>query len=163
RRDGRQVSLAEGPFLAHEAASLLTTRFFHGYAHFLVHIRNAREAVLHRALAPDMRLEDFPVVDGMLARLAGVSDHHAALKLVEIDAQFNPMFAAGREFDGSGAAKRWRIVVLRSSGHIDDDGLGVAAGVDPVDLALPCSGHAVERGANGYGHGAGAANARAGG
>src|SRR5205823_6062530 len=96
RRDGRQVSLAEGPFLAHEAASLLPIGFFHGYAHFLGHFRNALEAVLHRALAPDMRLEDFPVVDAMLARLAGVSDHHAALKLVEIDAQFNAMFAAGR-------------------------------------------------------------------
>src|SRR5206468_1201056 len=163
RRDGRQVSLAEGPFLAHEAASLLPIRFFHGYAHFLGHFRNALEAVLHRALAPDMRLEDFPVVDAMLARLAGVSDHHAALKLVEIDAQFNAMFAAGWEFDGSGAAKRWRIVVLRSSGNIDDDGFGVAADVNPVDLALPCSGKAVERGANGYGHGAGAADACAGG
>src|SRR5205814_6377195 len=40
RRDGRQVSLAEGPFLAHEAASLLPIRFFHGYAHFLGHFRN---------------------------------------------------------------------------------------------------------------------------
>src|SRR5437762_14232229 len=33
--------------------------------------------------------------------------------------------------------------------------------LDPVDLALPRPGEAVEGGANGYGHGAGAADARA--
>src|SRR5258707_8026184 len=69
------------------------------------------------------------------------------------------MFAAGREFDGGGATKGRRVVILRSRGNIDDDGFRVAADVDPVHLALPCSGEAVERGANGYGHGTGAANA----
>src|SRR3989442_6842847 len=73
------------------------------------------------------------------------------------------MLAAGREFDGGGAPERRRVVILRSGGNIDDDGFRVAADVDPVDLALPCSGKAVESGANGYGHGAGAADACAGG
>src|SRR6266478_4333203 len=69
------------------------------------------------------------------------------------------MFAAGREFDGGGATKGRRVVILRSRGNIDDDGFRVATDVDPVHLALPCSGEAVERGANGYGHSAGAADA----
>ena len=52
-------------------------------------------------------------------------------------------------------------MILGASGNIDDDGFCVAADVDPVDLALPRPGEAVEGGANGYGHGAGAADARA--
>src|SRR3989449_8925545 len=72
------------------------------------------------------------------------------------------MLAAGWEFDGGGAPERRGVVILRSGGNIDDDGFRVAADVDPVDLALPCSGEAVESGANGYSHGAGAADACAG-
>src|SRR5260370_11396919 len=106
-----------------------------------------------------MRLEDFTVVDAVLARFAGVSDHHTALELVEIDTQFDAMFAAGRQFDGSSAAKRRGIVILRAGGNVDDNGFRVAANVDPVDLALPCSGETVKRGANGYSHRAGAADA----
>src|SRR5713226_4527952 len=108
-----------------------------------------------------MRLKNFPVVDAVLARLAGVSDHYAALEFVQIDAQFDAMLTAGRQFNGRGATESRRVMILRSSGNIDDDGFGVAADVDPVDLALPCSGEAIERGANGHGHGAGAADARA--
>src|SRR5438445_3111343 len=72
------------------------------------------------------------------------------------------MLAAGWEFDGGGAPERRRVVILRSGGDSDDDGFRVAADVDAVDLPLPCSGEAVESGANGYGHGAGAADACAG-
>src|SRR5260370_17270494 len=71
------------------------------------------------------------------------------------------MLPAGREFDGGGATKCRRVVILSSSRNIDDNSFCVAADVDPVYLALPCSGEAVERGANGYGHGAGAADASA--
>src|SRR5260370_34238023 len=69
------------------------------------------------------------------------------------------MLTTGREFNGGGATKGRRVVYLRSGGNIDDDGFRVAADVDPVHLALPRSREAVERGANGYGHGTGAANA----
>src|SRR5712692_2295091 len=159
RGNGGQVSLAEGPFLAHQAAGFGPVRFFESKAHLLSNFGNTLEAVLHGALAADMRLEDFPVVDTMLARLAGVTDHDTALEFVEIDAQFDAMLTTGREFYGRGATECRRVVILSSGGNTDDDGFRVAADVDPVDLALPCSGEAVERGANGHGHGAGAANA----
>src|SRR5258708_22050893 len=71
------------------------------------------------------------------------------------------MLAAGREFDGSGAAEGLRVMILRSGRDTDHNGFGIAADVDPVDLALSCSGEAVKRGANGHGHGVGAADARA--
>src|SRR5260370_13882507 len=69
------------------------------------------------------------------------------------------MLTAGREFDGCCADKGWRVMILRSSGNIDDDSFSVAADVNPVDFALPSSGEAVESGANGDGHGAGTADA----
>jgi len=52
------------------------------------------------ALPADLGLENFPNVDAVLAGLAGVANHNAPLKLVQVHAQFNAMFAAGREFDG---------------------------------------------------------------
>src|SRR5713226_8747382 len=71
------------------------------------------------------------------------------------------MFAAGRQLDSRCAAKGRGIMVLSASGNIDDNGFGVAADVDPIDLALPCSGEAVQRGAYRNRHGARAADARA--
>src|SRR5260370_17697874 len=87
--------MAERPLLSNVAASFLPIGLFHGYAHFLGNFGNALEAVLHGAFAADMRLEDFPVVDAVLARFAGVSDHHTALELGEIYRQFDALFAAG--------------------------------------------------------------------
>src|SRR5207244_7581350 len=91
----------------------------------------------------------------------GVGDDYAALEFVKIDAQFNAVFAARGKFDGRGTTEGGRVMILGASGNIDDDGFCVAADVDPVDLALPRPGEAVEGGANGYGHGAGAGDARA--
>src|SRR6266850_4240804 len=73
------------------------------------------------------------------------------------------MFSSGRKFDGGGATERRRIVILRSGGNVDDDGFGVAADVNPIDLALACSGEAVERGANRHSHRTGTADACPGG
>src|SRR5262245_60448081 len=73
------------------------------------------------------------------------------------------MLPAGGKLDGCGAAKSGRIVVLGARRHVDDDGFGVAADVNPILFALPCSGEAIERSANRDGHGAGAADASAGG
>jgi len=57
------------------------------------------------------------------------------------------MLAARRQFDGCGSAKcRW-IVVLRAGWNVDDDRFGVAADVNPIDLAFSCSGEAIEGGA----------------
>src|SRR5438874_2290083 len=132
-----------------------------GHAHALSDFGNALKALLHRFFAANLRLEDFPVVDAVLAGLAGVTDHDAALKLIEIDAQFDAMLTARRKLDGGGAAKSGRVVVLGARGNVDDDGLGVAADVNPILFTLPCSSKAIQRGANGHGHGAGAADAGA--
>ena len=118
---------------------------------------------MHRLLAANLRFKDFPVVDSVLAGLARVTDEDTAFEFVEINAQLNTMLATGRQFDGRGTAKSRGIVVLRACGNIDDDGFGVAADVDPVHFALPCSGETVQRGANSYGHGARTADAGAGG
>src|SRR5258708_7340286 len=60
-----------------------------------------------------------------------------------------------------GAAKcRW-IVVLRSGGHANHNAFRIAADVDPIDGAPPCSGEAIQRRANRHRHRARGANARA--
>src|SRR5207245_2603316 len=71
------------------------------------------------------------------------------------------MFAAGRQLDRRSAAKGRGVMVLGAGGNVDDNGLGVATDVDPIDLALPCSGKAVQRGTYRDSHGAGATDARA--
>src|SRR2546428_2297056 len=70
------------------------------------------------------------------------------------------MLSARRQFDGSGASKGRRVMILYTRRHADDDGFGVAADVDPIHLALPRPGEAVECGAYGDGHRARAANSR---
>src|SRR5207237_10087576 len=99
-----------------------------------------------------------PVVAAGLAALEALSDHPAVLELSQFHAQFDAMLTAGREFDGSGAAEGRRVMILRSGGNIDDDGFGVAADVDPIDLALTRSGETVESRTTRHGHGAGAAD-----
>src|SRR5471030_2357702 len=108
-----------------------------------------------------MGFKNFPIVDAVLARLAGVADHDAALEFIEIHAQLYAALAARREFYGRGATERGRIMVLRAGGDVDDDGFGVAADVDPVFLTLTSAGKAIKRGANGHRHRAGATDARA--
>src|SRR6267378_2713770 len=159
RRNSGQISHAEGPLLAHQAAGFIPIGFFQRHAHFLGNFRDALQTFLDGALPSDLRFENFPIVDPVLARLAGVADHHAALELVQVHTQFDAMLAAGREFDGGSAAEGWRVMVLRARRHIDYDGLGVAADMDPIDFALPCSRETIKRSANGYGHGTGAADA----
>src|SRR5258707_5961191 len=147
RGDGGQVPFAEGPLFAHQAPSLGPVGFFESQAHFLSYFGNALEAVLHSALAADVRLEDFPVVDAVLARLAGVSDHHAALEFVEIHAQFDAMLTAGREFNGGGATKGRRGMILCFRGKNYEDGLLVGAYGGPSQLSLPLVRGTGERGA----------------
>ena len=77
----------------------------------------------------NLRLEHFPVVDAMLAGLAGIANNDAAFQFVEIDAQLDAVLAARRQLDGRGAAKRRRVVILRAGGYVDDNGFGVAADV----------------------------------
>src|SRR5215831_19490993 len=98
----------------------------------------------------------------MLAGLSRVADHDAALEFIEINAQLDAMFAAGRQFDGRCTAKGGWVVVLRARGNVDDNSLRVPADVDPILFTLPCSRVAVQRGANGHSHGAGTADACAG-
>src|ERR1700692_964854 len=71
------------------------------------------------------------------------------------------MFSACGQLDGRSAAKRWRIVVLRSGGHANDYRFPIATDMNPVFFTLARSGKAIQRRADRYRHGAGAADARA--
>src|SRR5208282_5299373 len=135
----------ERPLFPHQPSRLVPVRLLHGEAHFLRHLGDALEAILHGAFAADLRFEDFPIVDAVLPRLSRITNGDAAFQLVEIDAQLDAVLAAWLKLDGRGAAKSWRVMILRAGGNIDDDGFGVTADVNPIDLALPCSGVAVQR------------------
>src|SRR5262249_1026803 len=103
-------------------------------------------------LAVDVRLENFPVVDARLPRLAGVAKYEAPFEFACVEAQFNTAFATGRKFDGSGAAECRRIVVLRSGGNFDDDPFRVAVDADPTHFDVPGWGETAQWGTNGDGH-----------
>src|SRR4029077_10056315 len=107
-------------------ASFGPVGLFERHTHLLCDFRNSLKTILHRALATDLCLEDFPIVDAMLAWFAGVTKHDAALEFIEIDAQFDAMLAAGGEFDGGGAAESRRVVILGPPGGIDDAWFGGA-------------------------------------
>src|SRR5271163_4191441 len=85
--DRGKVPFAEGPLFAHEATGFVPVGLFQGKAHLLRDVGDSFEAVLHGAFATDLRFEDFPIVDAVLARLSCVADHDAAFEFVEVDAQ----------------------------------------------------------------------------
>src|SRR2546423_3837765 len=161
RRDGREVTLAKGPFFAHEAAYLAPVGAFEGAAKKLRDFRDAREVGEHFLVAVDVRAKHVPIIDGGFAGLAGIAEHDSALELGEIDAQFGAALTAGRQLDGRSSAKRRWIMILCAGGDVNNDGFGVTADVNPIGFALARSGVAVERRADGYGHGAGTTDARA--
>src|SRR5580704_4950262 len=88
----------------------------------------------------------------MLTRLARIADQDAALEFVKIDAQLYAMFAARRQLDSCGAAKRGWVMILSARWNVDDDRFGVTADVYPINLALPCPGIAIERRADSHSH-----------
>src|ERR1700747_2294126 len=75
RRNRGQVAFAEGPFFAHEPPRFLPIGLLKGDAHGLSYFGDALEALLDRFLAANLGLEDFPIVDAVLAGLAGVAHH----------------------------------------------------------------------------------------
>src|SRR4029077_5211433 len=122
---------------------------------------NFLHAVLHREPAVNVRFKNVPIIDPMLAWLAGVAHHDAAFQLIQIQSQLHTMFSARGQLDGRSAAKSWRIVVLRSGGHADDYGFRVTADMNPILFTLARPRKALQCRARGYSHGARATNARA--
>src|SRR5215467_15117049 len=121
------------------------------------------EALLDRVFAADLSFEDLPIVNAVLARLSRVTNYDAAFEFIKINAQFDTTFAAGGKLNGRSSAKSRRVVVLRAGRDVNDDGFGVAADVNPILFALPCPRIAVQRRADGHGHGAGTPDASPGG
>src|SRR2546425_682192 len=152
RRDGGQVALAKFPFLAHQSPDFAPTPPLERGADAPRHHSNPFEVAPDAPVAVNVRLEHLPVVNARLPRLPGVTEHQAALELVKIDAQRLAALAAGGEFDGVGAAKRGRVVVLRARGHMDYDGFGVPANMDPLLKAKACAGQPIEGRADGHCH-----------
>src|SRR6202030_552422 len=111
-------------------------------------------------VAVDVPLEHFPVVDAMLPGFSCVAQDEPALQFVEIAAEdFTPL-AARREYNGGRAAESRRVMVLCPCWHSDDNGLDVAADVDPFFTAQTSAGSPVQCGADGHCHGGGSADSR---
>src|SRR4029077_16456626 len=113
---------------------------------------NLLQVLRYTPVAIDVPLVHFLVVDAMLPRFSCIAKDQPALEFVEIAAErFAPLAARG-ERNRSCAAKRGRVMVLRTCWPADDDGLDIAADVDPVFAAQCGAGQPVERGADGHGH-----------
>ena len=67
-----------------------------------------------------------------MPRLARVAQHKPPVEFRQVAAQRLAPFAAGLQVNrGDAAVRRW-VVVLRAGGNANDDGLYVAADVDPI-------------------------------
>jgi hypothetical protein len=83
---GGQISLAKKPLFTHQPAGLVPFGGFQRHAQQLRDLGDFLHTVTDGALAIDVRLENFPIVNAMLAGLAGVTNHDAAFQFVEIEA-----------------------------------------------------------------------------
>ena len=108
-----------------------------------------------------MRLENFPVVDAGLPRLSRIAEHKALFEFAKINPQFHAPFAAWRQFNRSGAAKRRRIMVLRSRWNLNHNAFRIAADMDPIDFALSSGSKTIHCRTNRHGHRARSADSRA--
>ena len=88
-------------------------------------------------VAVDVPLKHFPVVDRRLPRLARVAQHQPALELRHVAAKFLAPLAARFEMNRADSAERRRVMILRARGNANDDGLDVAADVNPVLAVEP--------------------------
>src|ERR1700732_1683856 len=70
------------------------------------------------------------------------------------------MFSARGQFDGCCAAKRWRIMILRSGGYANDYRFRVTADMNPVFFTLARFRKAIQRRADRHSHRTGATDAR---
>ena len=80
---------------------------------------------MHLAIAIDVRLHDFPIVDAGVARLAGISQHDAFVEIGQVDVQRFARDTRCIQLDGAHAAIHRRIVILRARGHANDLGFNV--------------------------------------
>ena len=77
------------------------------------------------AVAVDMGLEHFPVVDAGLAGRAGIGEQEAHLDFFRRDGHGSAANAIGIEIDGADAAVEGGIIILAAGGHADDLSLDV--------------------------------------
>ena len=154
RRNRGQIPAPKLPLLADEPAGLAPVVSIERNKKLTRHVRNARKVAKDFLIALNMPGKNLPIVDAVLPRLACVAKNKPPFQFVEVASNFCAPFASGFQMNRAGAAKRRRIMVLRSRRHADHDRLRVAADVDPIFQSLSRAREPIERSANGYGHGA---------
>jgi hypothetical protein len=135
RRNGSKIAAAEVPLFAHQAANLVPLAPLERGTQRLRNDRDFLQILRNTTVAIDMALEHFPIVDAMLPGLACIAKDQSALEFVEIARKSFAPLTAGREHDRGSAAKRRRVMILGTCGYANDDGLDIAADVDPVFTA----------------------------
>src|ERR1700683_2373360 len=108
------------PVLAQQAGCFAPVRFFDGYAHAGCDRGNVPEITLHLAIAVDVGLGHFPIIDAGVTRRARVAEHNPAIELVQIPWNGDTLDAGWPQFDGADTAIERRVVILRAGGHAND-------------------------------------------
>src|ERR1700722_1904909 len=150
RRNGAQVAPAEVPFVADQAANFIPFASLEGRAHAARDGRNFFQTLPNTAVSVDVPLEYFPVVDAVLPWFSCVAEDQPALEFVDIAAERFAAFAPRCKHNRGGPAERRRVMVLGSRWHLNDDGLDVAADVDPVFALQSRAGQPGQGGADGH-------------
>src|SRR5207244_8104464 len=76
----RQVFLAEGPFLAHQASYSVPVAALQRFAQFLSNGGDTLQVVLHFLLAVDLGLKHLPVVDARAPRFSRIEIGRASCR-----------------------------------------------------------------------------------
>ena len=80
----RKIPAPEVPLLAHQAANLAPLVSLQRGANLARDHRNFFQVLRHAPVAIDVPLENFPVVDAVLPRLARVAKHEPPFEFVEV-------------------------------------------------------------------------------
>jgi hypothetical protein len=148
RRDARREPFSVLPFLRDLKRHAGPVGALERLAHRDRDVANARETLLHAAIAVDVTLGHFPVVDAGIPRGVRVGEREARLQFLGADVERHAAHAVDAEFDGRDPPVIRRPIVLDAGWNIDRLRLHVHRDLEDLIGAPPSAAPGVERAAH---------------
>src|SRR5205807_1579654 len=118
--NSRGVGSPELPLFPQQARDLIPVAVNQGAVHGAGYQGNLFEVAEYVAVAIDVRLEHFPIVDAGFAWRPRIGEHEPGFNLLWGNRDSLAVNAVDVEVDGTDPAVKGRIVVLAARGHVDD-------------------------------------------
>ena len=120
RGNPRSIGPPQLPLRAEQTRDLVPVAAKKRFVHGTRDLGNLLEVAEDMAVAVDVGLEDFPVIDAGLPRGAGVGKHKAGLDFFRLHGNGLAVDAIDVEVNGADPAIESGIVVLATGGHVDE-------------------------------------------